>query len=73
MALDIIDLNEKNALNEAINNKPGKIANSNGGEIFNDYTNNTATGNYAHAEGQYSTASGAAAHVEGVRNIASGD
>lgn len=72
MALDIIEVSEKTALTDAINSKPGKTVNTNNGEIFNDYTNNVATGSYAHAEGQYSTASNTAAHAEGMRNIASG-
>ena len=56
-------------------------------EIFNDYTNNkavgnyshaegastTASGHYSHAEGWYSTASGAQSHAEGNGTMASGD
>lgn len=36
-----------------------------GGEIFNDYENNTVSGDYAHAEGQGCSANGDASHVEG--------
>ncbi len=36
-----------------------------GGEIFNDYVNNEASGKYSHAEGYYNIASGYAAHAEG--------
>ena len=36
-----------------------------GAEIFNDYTNNIATGQYAHAEGYKTTAKGNYSHVEG--------
>lgn len=36
-----------------------------GGEIFNDYENNTVSGDYAHAEGQGCSASGDASHAEG--------
>ena len=39
--------------------------NSVGGEIFNDYNNNTASGVSAHAEGAGTTAAGLAAHAEG--------
>lgn len=35
-------------------------------EIFNDYTNNVATGNFAHAEGKLTKANGEAAHAEGI-------
>lgn len=41
-------------------------------EIFNDLTNNTATGYYSHAEGQSTTASGSASHAEGNGATASG-
>lgn len=43
------------------------------GEIFNDYENNTASGNYAHAEGRFSHADGTCAHSEGISSRASGD
>lgn len=36
-----------------------------GGEIFNDYENNTVSGDYAHAEGQGCSANGDASHAEG--------
>ena len=42
------------------------------GEIFNDYSNNKATGRYSHAEGSITQASGYAAHVEGSNTVASG-
>lgn len=38
---------------------------SNHGEIFNDYKNNVASGDYSHAEGIGTTASGPASHAEG--------
>ena len=41
------------------------------GEIFNDYNNNTARGQYAHAEGYSTTASGEASHAEGRETVAS--
>lgn len=39
-----------------------------GGEIFNDYMDNIATGHYSHAEGLCSSANGTAAHAEGNSN-----
>lgn len=39
--------------------------NDNYGEIFNDYTRNKATGNYAHAEGSDTRAYGSYSHAEG--------
>ena len=42
------------------------------GEIFNDYTLNKATANYAHAEGSNATASGTSSHAEGSGTTASG-
>ena len=36
-----------------------------GGEIFNDYENNQATNQYAHAEGNETTAEGECSHAEG--------
>lgn len=40
-----------------------------GAEVFNDYTNNKAAGQYSHAEGMGNTASGAGAHVEGYGGV----
>lgn len=37
-------------------------------EIFNDYTNNVATGNFSHAEGKLTKVNGEASHVEGYNN-----
>ena len=39
-----------------------------GGEVFNNYADNQASGNYAHAEGYQTTASGDYSHVEGKYN-----
>lgn len=52
----------------------GKVdPNSDGtGEVFNDYTNNIATGRYSHAEGRYTNASGYDSHAEGNNTTASG-
>lgn len=41
-----------------------------GGEVFNDYENNTATGQHSHAEGSYTTASGSYSHAEGMGTAA---
>ena len=41
-------------------------------EIFNDVTNNIASGDYAHAENFNNNASGYSSHAEGLKNIASG-
>ena len=42
------------------------------GEIFNDYANNVASGQYSHAEGSWTTASGLQSHTEGYYAKASG-
>lgn len=42
-------------------------------EIFNDYENNIATGNYSHAEGSTTYAAGNCSHTEGYMTIAIGD
>ena len=39
-----------------------------GGEIFNNYANNTASGNFSHAEGYSTTASSDCQHVQGQFN-----
>ena len=43
-----------------------------GGEVFNDYDNNTATGNNSHAEGSQTKAVGNYSHAEGLRTNARG-
>lgn len=43
-----------------------------GGEVFNDYDNNTAPGNKSHAEGAKTNASGANSHAEGSGGTATG-
>lgn len=42
-------------------------------EIFNDYSNNIASGSYSHAEGQETQVIGIAAHAEGYLTQAEGD
>lgn len=44
-----------------------------GGEVFNDYDNNTAVGNYSHAEGLRTNASGVNSHAEGQETQAVGN
>lgn len=41
-------------------------------EIFNDYTNNTASGTYSHAEGSVTAAFGTSSHAEGYGATAGG-
>lgn len=43
-----------------------------GGEVFNDYDNNTAVGNKSHAEGSQTNAVGNYSHAEGLRTNARG-
>lgn len=43
------------------------------GEVFNDYTNNTAAGNNSHAEGAKTKASGDYSHAEGFQTHANKD
>lgn len=43
-----------------------------GGEVFNDYDNNTAAGNNSHAEGAKTKASGDYSHAEGTGGTATG-
>ena len=75
---NIIMSDKATSVEEAINNKPGeKIPGAEegsvGGEIFNDYTDNIASGEYSHAEGRGTTASGSISHAEGFYTIASGN
>lgn len=50
-----------------------KYPGSTGGEIFNDYTNNEASGNYSHAEGYNAVATGNYSHAEGWYTNATGN
>lgn len=50
-----------------------KVEETKGAEIFNDYENNNASGNYSHAEGYRTQSSGNYSHAEGYNAIASGD
>ena len=51
----------------------GKRDISKNAEIFNNYVNNVASGNYSHAEGSSTSASGSSSHAEGSSTIASGN
>lgn len=44
-----------------------------GGEVFNDYDNNTAVGVNSHAEGQETEAVGSSSHAEGLQTKAAGN
>ena len=53
-------------------NAVGKKGTGEGAEIFNDYTNNQATGQFSHAEGYGAKAEGDASHAEGMDTVATG-
>lgn len=53
-----------NKIADVTNNQVGQKT-ANGGEVFNDYENNTATAQYSHAERFSTTASGDSSHAEG--------
>lgn len=61
-------------LDSDIKNGVGKsqINGSKTGEIFNDYTNNVASGDKSHSEGFKTSSSGDYSHAEGLDTIASG-
>ena len=67
---NIIMSDKATSVEEAINNKPGEKTDG-GGEIFNNYTTNIASGNYSHAEGAGTTASAMYSHAEGLTTTAS--
>lgn len=50
----------------------GKAGSNTNAEIFNDYVDSTATGQYSHAEGRKTTAGNYAAHAEGRDSKATG-
>ena len=51
----------------------GEITSDNFAEVFNDYANNSAFGNYSHAEGSHTIAFGNYSHSEGNSTSANGD
>lgn len=75
---DVVKLDEKflpNFAGEVVSNKTFSGYEEVGGtfaEIFNDYKNNVATGDYAHAEGKATKALGDNSHSEGNQTTASG-
>ena len=58
---------------ERVGNGVGQEFNTDGGEIFNDYIYNEATGMFSHAEGRDAKANGLCAHAEGDNTQANGD
>lgn len=69
--------NVKSAIDELKNAIPqssgkGQSGTGTNSEIFNDYTNNTASGNYSHSEGYDNDAVGLYSHAEGSLNTATG-
>jgi len=63
----------KNVTGETFQIDGADVVALSGAEIFNNYSNNIATGSYSHAEGNITTASGSGSHAEGSATIASGD
>lgn len=64
------------AINEILSKQVtgiGKPSFGIGGEIFNNYADNQARGDYAHAEGSMTNANGSASHAEGYQTTASGN
>lgn len=74
---DIDDIKENYATKEEVGeNSVGKFYTEEDGsigEIFNDYTNNKASGDYSHAEGYNTTASGHYSHVQGFYTTVNGN
>ena len=67
----IVELKDAKA-RELINSRAVGQPTDDGGEIFNDYTNNSA-GEFAHAEGQHTIAFGVASHAEGKSEMSISD
>ena len=66
---------EITSINKKVESIPGakdNAQNNSQGEIFNDYTKNSAKGKYSHVEGQENTATNTGIHVEGRNNEGSG-
>lgn len=59
--------------NVAYKNRIGRDGSTIGAEIFNNYGNNEASGNYSHAEGNNTIANGIASHAEGEQTLAFGN
>lgn len=67
-----LSANQGKILSDTISQKKGKSGNGYDAEIFNDYTNNTASGSCAHAEGAETKANGECSHAEGFQTITTG-
>lgn len=77
--VDLSNYYTKEEVNTAISNiettgttGAGQVGTGLCAEIFNDYTNNVASGSYAHAEGWTTKAEGLYSHAEGCGTIAKG-
>ena len=73
--LDTTDKTIVGAINEILSKQVigvGKPSFGIGGEIFNNYADNQASGDYAHAEGGDTKATGNYSHAEGYQTTASG-
>lgn len=68
--MKVVDRAGKNVEGDSFRIGEEDIVAETGAEIFNDYDNNIATGEYSHAEGSGTIASGAYQHVQGKYNIA---
>ena len=82
IASDTVEISAPNVYNKAeVDNlisgveglKYVKDVGTRGGVVANDVTHNTASGDYAFAEGEDTEASGADSHAEGFETVASGD
>ena len=71
----IEDAYTKSEIDEKMDSKStiGKSGEGDSSEIFNDYENGQATGDFSHAEGCYPSAKGTASHAEGNITLANGD
>ena len=63
--IDYYSASEVDAIIATLAGRKYPLGTTGSGEIFNDYVNNVASGNYSHAEGYKTTASGDYAHTEG--------
>ena len=68
--MKVVDRAGKNVEGDSFRVGEEDIVAETGAEIFNDYDNNIATGEYSHAEGTGTIAAGAHQHVQGKYNIA---
>lgn len=72
--IDFYSASEIDALLATFAGKKYPVGSTTGtGEVFNNYVDNVASGDYSHAEGYSCTASGEASHAEGWSSTASGN